>query len=70
MRPKRPLRGLKDNPRARREVLQEGPKRPKSFIFLTCLFYVCLFGLQTAQDGPRGPQDRLKIAHEASKMTP
>ena len=28
--PKRPLRGLQDSPRELQEVLQEGPKRPKS----------------------------------------
>ena len=68
-RPKRPPRGLQDGPRGLQEVLQEGPKRPKSLIFLRFLKDFGIFAcstfrrLKTAQEAP-------KIAQEASKMAP
>eukprot|EP00959_Pyramimonas_sp_CCMP1952_P226645 4738929-Pyramimonas_sp.AAC.1 len=37
-RPKRPPRDLQDSPRGLQEVLQKGPKRPKSLI---CAKYLC-----------------------------
>ena len=71
--PKSPPRGPEDGPRGLQELLQEGPPKPKSLSFLRFLKamgHLPLFGLPTAQGGPRGPQDRPKIAQEASKMAP
>ena len=50
-----------------------GPEEAKIIDFLYVLeglWQLLLLGIPTAQDGPRGPQDRPKIAHEASKMAP
>ena len=38
--------------------------------FLTDFWHLLLFSSPTAQDGARGPQDRPKIAQEASKIAP
>eukprot|EP00959_Pyramimonas_sp_CCMP1952_P286507 5990988-Pyramimonas_sp.AAC.1 len=43
-RPKRPPRGAQDGTRGLQEVVQEGPKRPKSLLFLRVLkFGICFF---------------------------
>ena len=70
--PRRPMRP----PRRPKKPPRGPPGRPETakIIAFRYLFerfwYLLLFGLPTAQDGPRGPQDRPKSAQEASKMAP
>ena len=67
--PKRPPRGLREGPRG----LPRGPREAKIINFTKVLEGFLpsrIFGIPTAQDDPRGPQDRPKIAREASKMAP
>ena len=66
-------RGLQDAPRGLQEPCHEVPRKQKSLIFLSVFerfWHSRRFGFPTLQNGPRGPQDRPKIAQEASKMAP
>eukprot|EP00959_Pyramimonas_sp_CCMP1952_P060541 1264581-Pyramimonas_sp.AAC.1 len=67
--PKRPSREPKRPPRGS----PGGPKEAKIIVFPEVsegCWHLLLLGIPTAEDGPRGSQDRPKIAHKASKMAP
>ena len=53
------------------EILQEGPKRQQSLFFGKCLKKLgarLRSAFPTAQDGPRGNQDRTQSTQEPSEM--
>ena len=70
----------REAPKGPQTGAQEGPRgRPQEARELTCVYFEYAFdrfrpcsvsGFPTLPDGPRGPENRLKTAHEVPKGTP